>query len=196
MGEAIGHSKLNPRSHVAPTMPNPKALKSTRQSSLELGRLAEDLVAQWLLGQGWEILQRRWRCKLGELDLVIYTANPASTQTPLAFVEVKARSSRNWDTNGLLSITAQKRDKLWRSAQLFLTQHPHLAELPCRFDVALVSGRLVSDQLVSDQLVSGQEPRSPLLKQTLVETRVEIGKAVAIAHHCLTLQHYIPGAFD
>ena len=186
MGEAIGHSKLNHRSHAAPTMPNPKALKSTRQSSLELGKLAEDLVAQWLLGQGWEILQRRWRCKLGELDLVIYTANPASTQTPLAFVEVKARSSRNWDTNGLLSITAQKRDKLWRSAQLFLTQHPHLAELPCRFDVALVSG----------QLVSHQEPRSPLPKQTLVETRVEIGKAVAIAHHCLTLQHYIPGAFD
>ncbi|MBW4657565.1 MAG: YraN family protein [Drouetiella hepatica Uher 2000/2452] len=161
-----------------------KALKSHRQASLELGKLAEDLVAQWLIAQGWEILQQRWRCQWGELDLVIYTANPASTQTPLAFVEVKARSSGNWDTNGLLSITSQKRDKLWRSAQFFLTQHPHLAALPCRFDVALVSCRLIS----------GQESRSPLLKKTSVD--IEIGKAVTIDRHCLTLQQYIPGAFD
>ncbi|NJR64777.1 MAG: YraN family protein [Leptolyngbyaceae cyanobacterium CRU_2_3] len=126
---------------VSPHSLGSQSPKSTRQLSLELGKLAEDLVAQWLIQQGWEILQRRWRCKLGELDLIIYTANPASTQTPLAFVEVKARSSGNWDTNGLLSITPRKQDKLWRSAQLFLANYPHLAELPCRFDVALVSCR-------------------------------------------------------
>ncbi|MBI4784936.1 MAG: YraN family protein [Oscillatoriophycideae cyanobacterium NC_groundwater_1537_Pr4_S-0.65um_50_18] len=171
-----------------------KLPKTSKQASLERGRLAEDLVAQWLVGQGWEILQRRWRCKWGELDLVVYTANPASTQTPLAFVEVKARSSGNWDGDGLLSITPQKQEKLWRSAQLFLAEHPQLAGLPCRFDVALVSCQ-------ERRSPWRKEPREKPETQSPMHTpmnmnRVEIGKAVAIAHHCLILQHYLPGAFD
>jgi putative endonuclease len=175
-----------------------KQAKTSKQASLERGRLAEDLVAQWLVGQGWEILQRRWRCKWGELDLVIYTANPASTQTPLAFVEVKARSSGNWDGDGLLSITPQKQEKLWRSAQLFLAEHPQLAGLPCRFDVALVAcqERRSPWRKEPREKPETQPPMNTLMNMSHVEIgRVEIGKAVAIAHHCLILQHYIPGAF-
>jgi putative endonuclease len=171
-------------------MTDAKVLKSTRRSSLALGKLAEE-VAQWLIGQGWEILQRRWRCKLGELDLVIYTPHPASTQTPLAFVEVKARSGGNWDSNGLLSITPQKQDKLWRSAQLFLMQHPHLATLPCRFDVALVFCRELRSPLPEEKIEIGT-----IEIGTIEIGTIEVGKAVAIAHHCLTLQQYIPGAFN
>lgn len=106
------------------------------RKNLEMGLLAEAWVAQWLLERHWTILHRRWRCRWGELDLV--AQNGAGL---LVFVEVKARSRGNWDADGLLAITPQKRLKLWRSAELFLAEYPDLARLPCRFDVVLVHGR-------------------------------------------------------
>lgn len=115
-----------------------------------VGQLAENLVAQWLVSHGWSILQQRWRCRWGELDLVMQTPGAIATPSPipqpspqssLVFVEVKARSRGNWDKNGLLSITPKKRQKLWQTAELFLATFPDLAHYPCRFDVALVSHR-------------------------------------------------------
>jgi putative endonuclease len=104
----------------------------------ELGELGETLVAQWLQQQGWQLLQHRWHCRWGELDLVM-RSHPTRPDATLAFVEVKTRSRGNWDENGLLAITTQKQAKLWQSARLFLARYPSLGELPCRFDVALVS---------------------------------------------------------
>ncbi len=127
-----------------------------------VGLLAEHLVAQWLVDQGWQILQRRWRGRQGELDLVAYQngraiayAQPNSppdspqnlpqnppqnlpTVATLSFVEVKARSRGSWDQDGRLSITAQKQTKLWRTAELFLSHYPAFNACTCRFDVALV----------------------------------------------------------
>ncbi|AFZ43280.1 Uncharacterized protein family UPF0102 [Halothece sp. PCC 7418] len=108
---------------------------------VSLGELGEQVTAQWLQGQGWEILASRWRCRWGELDLVAY--DRAST---LSFVEVKTRQSRNWDADGLLAITSQKQRKLYRSAQMFLSAYPQFSELICRFDLALVKARLLSSE--------------------------------------------------
>ena len=108
----------------------------------DLGIYGERLVQDWLSQQGWEILYRRWHCRWGELDIVAqgYNAQGGKLSSPmLAFVEVKTRSRGNWDLDGLLSITRAKQRKLWTTARLFLTRHPHLAKLPCRLDVALVS---------------------------------------------------------
>ncbi len=102
-------------------------------ASAQLGQLAENLVADWLQQQGWQILARRWRLRRGELDIVAL-----HSEQGVAFVEVKARSRGNWDAEGLLAITPVKQVKLLFTAQMFLVAHPHLADLPCRFDVALV----------------------------------------------------------
>lgn len=105
-------------------------------STSEIGTSGENFVAAWLQAQGATILARNWACRSGELDLVVKTQDAT-----IAFVEVKTRSRGNWDSNGALSITPTKQRKILTAAQLFLLQHPDLATLPCRFDVALVRKR-------------------------------------------------------
>jgi len=100
----------------------------------DLGRLGELLVADWLRQQGAELVAQRWHCRWGELDLVVRQPDAL-----LAFVEVKTRRQGNWDADGLMALTPQKQRKLWRAAQLFLTQQPQWHNWPCRFDVALVT---------------------------------------------------------
>ena len=49
-------------------MPPSSQNKAVKQAALAKGSLAEALVAQWLIEQGWEILEKRWHCRMGELD--------------------------------------------------------------------------------------------------------------------------------
>jgi len=142
----------------------------------DIGVLGEDLVAQWLQSQRWQILHRRWRCRWGELDIV---AHHTSTSI-LAFVEVKTRSSGNWDQGGLLSLTPQKQAKLWRTANFYLTQYPHLNELPCRFDVALVYSQRFATQAPQTQKLAIFESLA-----------IQVGNV----RLQLLLQEYIPAAF-
>ena len=149
----------------------------------EPGALGEALVAQWLCDRGWLILQKRWHCRWGELDLVAGQPSPQNPTQPiaLAFVEVKTRSLGNWDCDGALAITARKRAKLWKTAELFLVKHPQWAELPCQFDVALVCCRQIT-------------LRKTLPAQSAIECLDPV-QAAAIADYHLTLQDYIPAAF-
>lgn len=123
-------------------------MTNSKQATTLIGNLGETLVADWLTHQGWVVLYRHWFCRWGELDLVVcsHPMEQLSPRSVLAFVEVKTRARSNWDQNGLLALTHQKQAKLWKTARLFLADHPHLAELPCRFDLALVSYRRIPKQ--------------------------------------------------
>lgn len=84
-------------------------------------------------GLQWRASNVRFRG--GELDLVMYDRIAAS----LVFVEVRYRCSSMFG-GGAASIDISKRRKLVRAAQLYLNQHPALANSPCRFDVVEASG--------------------------------------------------------
>lgn len=71
--------------------------------------------------------------RLGELDLVMRDGDT------LVFVEVRYRASDGYG-GGAESVDRDKRRKIVRAAQLFLLQHPALAEDICRFDVVDASG--------------------------------------------------------
>jgi putative endonuclease len=179
-------------------IPSRRSLRSAAiNPQSDIGMLAEDLVAQWLTQNGWNILHRRWRCRWGEIDLIAQSSHRSSQDSTgvaspmLAFVEVKARSRGNWDADGLLAITPQKQGKVCQTARIFLAKYPHLSELPCRFDVALVScqpTRNISRETPSIDLPqTGSAPDLP---------PIHLGAAIVISGYCLCLQQYLEGAFD
>ncbi|MEM6399289.1 MAG: YraN family protein [Cyanobacteria bacterium P01_D01_bin.116] len=103
----------------------------------DIGTLGEDLVTQWLESTGWLILHRRWHSRWGEIDIIAEKEDDSGTVV-LVFVEVKTRSTGNWDAGGRMAIAQEKQVKLSRTAAMFLATFPEKADYPCRFDVAIV----------------------------------------------------------
>jgi putative endonuclease len=178
-----------PKRHSTSVVPKVSRSKAIDSNTSDAGALGEALVAQWLRDRGWLVLQQRWRCRWGELDLVAGQPSPQHPTQPIAlsFVEVKTRSRGNWDCDGALAITARKRAKLWKTAQLFLAAHPAWADLPCQFDVALVCCRPIA--------IGKQNPTGKALPDQRNSNSLELAQPDAIAGYRLTLQDYIPAAF-
>ncbi|MCC3445502.1 MAG: YraN family protein [Microcoleus sp. PH2017_03_ELD_O_A] len=157
-------------------------------NSRDIGTLGENLVAQWLQQQGWEILHRQYHCRWGEIDIIALGRDEEGEKNPgipdrqfptLAFVEVKTRRRGNWDAGGILAVSAAKQAKLWQTAEIFLSTRPDLANNSCRFDVALVRC----------------EPSRQKTKQILPPTTANSQSALA-GNYRLTLQEYIRSAFS
>jgi len=94
-----------------------------------LGRHGEDLAARHLATQGYEILERNWRCAAGELDMV------ARDGTCLAFVEVRTRRGQELGSPEE-SITPAKQARLVTLAESYLQAHEWPG--PWRIDVVAV----------------------------------------------------------
>ena len=135
----------------------------------DIGNIGEDLVAKWLQSTGWEILHRRFSCRWGEIDIIAQYQD-----TILAFVEVKTRSSGNWDEGGKNAITPQKQAKIWRTAEIFLAEYPQKADYSCRFDVALVHYQLETKKIIAEKFL----------------------ERLSISGYEFKLQQYIEAAFD
>jgi putative endonuclease len=92
------------------------------------GARAEDLCADVLRASGLRIIERNWRCRHGEIDLI------AEERGTLVFAEVRMRSTSGFG-GAAESVTQAKRSRLLAAARLYLTRRP---EVDCRFDVFLV----------------------------------------------------------
>jgi putative endonuclease len=93
------------------------------------GAEAEERAARHLQAQGLKLLARNWRCRFGEIDLIL---REGST---LVFVEVRARGRGDYG-GAAESITAAKQARLKRSAAAYLAQYNHRGA--CRFDAVLI----------------------------------------------------------
>ena len=93
------------------------------------GQAGEDRALEHLSGQGLRLLERNFRCKVGEIDLVM------QDRDSLVFVEVRRRDSYSHGGAGA-SITRAKQRRLVRAAQFYLLRYRHLP--PCRFDVVAI----------------------------------------------------------
>ena len=96
------------------------------------GKHAEDLAAEFLRAHGCEILERNYRRRLGELDLI------AREDGVLVIAEVRTRATAQWG-GAAASIDRRKQQRITRAARQLLQQRAELARLPVRFDVLIVS---------------------------------------------------------
>ena len=83
----------------------------------ELGRRGENLAASHLIATGYEVVERNWRCRLGEIDII------ATKDDELVFVEVKTRSSVAYG-HPLEAITVRKLARLRQLARAWVEAHP------------------------------------------------------------------------
>jgi putative endonuclease len=93
------------------------------------GRDAEAIAAKHLQRHGLRIVERNWRCRFGEIDLI------ARDGACLVFVEVRARSSAQYG-GAAESIDRRKRNRLIAAATQYLARTG--LDTKCRFDAVLL----------------------------------------------------------
>jgi putative endonuclease len=99
-----------------------------------LGRAGEDRAAHHFVTCGYEILDRNWRTRDGEIDLVV--ARPGE----LVVVEVKTRRTEGFG-HPFEAIDARKQRRLWRLAVAWIAAHPDFAQgRRLRFDALAIIG--------------------------------------------------------
>ena len=95
---------------------------------LKIGKAAEQHALNHLKKAGLSIITQHWSCRFGEIDLIMLE------QETVVFVEVRYRKNTHFG-GALDSINQAKRDKLVRTAEVFLNEYPQWLEHSCRFDV-------------------------------------------------------------
>lgn len=102
---------------------------STRNN--EVGAAGEAVVAGYYGRLGWLIIERNWRVREGEIDLIVERAGT------VAFCEVKTRTSDRFG-GGAAAVTPRKQATIRRVAMIWLGQQDrHWRQI--RFDVAIVT---------------------------------------------------------
>lgn len=109
-----------------------KALIGRREgwTAARPGQGGEDLACEFLLARGYEIVARNYRCRSGEVDVIVRRG------TTTVFVEVKERRGASHG-HGYEAVTLGKRLRIVRAARLFAAANG-LFESPLRFDVVSI----------------------------------------------------------
>ena len=98
------------------------------------GAVYEAKAASYLKENGYQILEKNYRCPLGEIDLI------AREGRYLVFIEVKYRRTSRLGT-GEEAVNIRKQQKILAASRWYLMQHP--AWCYCRFDVVAIHGEMI-----------------------------------------------------
>lgn len=107
------------------------------------GRDAEARAGRYLAGHGLKLLARNYRCRFGELDLVMQDGET------VVFVEVRLRTQSRFGTPAE-TVAGRKQARLHAAAQHFLQRHPAHSTRPCRFDIVSFTGGDDAPQWLKD----------------------------------------------
>ncbi|RJF97516.1 YraN family protein [Noviherbaspirillum saxi] len=111
------------------------AFSRPRTAEQIAGAQGEDRALHYLQQQGMSLVERNFRCKGGEIDLIM------QDRSSLVFVEVRKRAASRYG-GAAASITGRKQARLILAAQIFLQRY----RMPpaCRFDVVAIDGDALS----------------------------------------------------
>ena len=101
------------------------------QARRALGASGEQAAADWYVANGYEVVARNWRCRDGELDLVVRKGRA------FVFCEVKTRTSVAYGAP-VEAVTRAKQVRLRHLAARWLADHAGIRATEIRFDVASV----------------------------------------------------------
>jgi putative endonuclease len=113
------------------------------QDRLSLGKMGEELAVTQLRAMKYQILERNYRCLLGEMDII------AREKGSLVFVEVKTRATKDFG-GPAAAVHERKQRQLSRIALMYLNQKK-IRDVPARFDVVAVD-------------LSGSKPRIEVIQ--------------------------------
>lgn len=114
-------------------------------SNVALGRAGEDAACAFLEGKGYKIIERNFRCQLGEIDLI------AQDKNVLVFIEVKTRYSTQCG-QPFESVNYHKQQRLIRLAQVYLKFTRGTVNVLSRFDVVSIvikAGQIHIDHIIN-----------------------------------------------
>ncbi|MUT66336.1 YraN family protein [Paenibacillus sp. NEAU-GSW1] len=94
------------------------------------GKLGEDAACAHLEAAGLTIVERNWRCRIGEIDII------ASREGILHFIEVRTRRAGGRFGTAAESVDRRKQSKVTAAAQFYLRQ---AGVIQCRFDVVAIT---------------------------------------------------------
>ncbi len=103
-----------------------------KQTTKAAGDSAESQACDHLQQQGLTLIERNYRTRRGEIDLIM------QQDRTLVFVEVRLRANDQFGS-AAESITSRKQSRIIAAAQHYLQQQP--SSLACRFDVVAISGK-------------------------------------------------------
>jgi len=86
------------------------------------------MAADWLEKQGLVIMDKNFRCRQGEIDLI------AKDGKMVVFVEIKARSRKGMGS-AIEAVNYKKQRTIRKVALFYLIKRYHSVDIPCRFDV-------------------------------------------------------------
>lgn len=108
-------------------------MSSTQDGTAAKGAAGEELAAQHLTERGLRVIERNFRVRGGEIDLICRDG------ATVVFVEVRLR--RRSDYGGAAaSITTTKQARIVLAARHWLARHGQYNDSPCRFDCVLLDG--------------------------------------------------------
>lgn len=102
-----------------------------------MGDIEEIRAVDFLENNGYEIIERNFRCKFGEIDII------AKDEKYLVFVEVKYRSSMLYGSPAE-AISLKKQRRIYKVAQLYILKKGIPMDFPVRFDAVLIIGDEIS----------------------------------------------------
>lgn len=104
-----------------------------------LGITGEQVAVEYLAKSGYKILERNYKSKIGEIDIIAWDNNQ------IVFVEVKSRNYLSHGT-GVESVTPDKIFKIVKTAEIYLLSKRKL-NFDCRFDIILTTDEQVIEHI-------------------------------------------------